>query len=1487
MLSKNLNGFKFLLILSILLLGVSDAWGSDTHYYAQLRTKVASNNTAGGKVYAGTSNSAPEASAYVTDSSSDKQDATNDGSGPAKTFYAFAKAEEGYSFTGWYTGDNGTGDYLGNASPLTVQVNASTTGDGTNTKTIYATFAENQAISVTFVPGTNGSYTVNGTKITASQSVTCEGTTSLVATASSGYKFFGWYTSDDGGTTRSYFSYSATASQTFLSATTVYADFIPTTTAVFIRNGNEAVRYKSLSDALSGFTSGVISVCQNGTVAAGNYTIPKNVTLLVPYDAAYTNLTKPTDVQTWASLSEFRRLSLAAGANITVNGSLCVAGRQWGTSSNNPGPGSVLGAYGVLDMSAGGHVSIEDKGVLHAYGFIIGKGDQSQSGTITIKNGGVVYEDIAINDLHGGGGTAACINGTKAKNDYELFVFNQYFVQNVEPKMTIEYGGSEIVYYDIQSSQGGDQGTANLIGKETSFLFQLSSGASITKWYDVTRDYQCYEVRGSLSMNGISIDAVVTTLTSTKFVLPLNNNMEITAKNGSTLNLPYSIKFQAGAGMIIEEGATVNVSKDLYFYDYQDWDKFGCGYAQTFGTTASGKKLSWHTLRDVSDPSKLGHAKLIVNGTLNINTGGALYTTSHGGSITSEGTGKIVFNAAGPTNNKNLYEIWSTYGKRADGAGLAQGETNAAEGQVYVGKYQYGKTWYIYGTPVECTPAQLLNSTTFKETYGDEFKYLATSGTAASTTINYRNGHWGWVEVWKDEDGTVLKAINTCTQQSGTAPSNPSHDCMTFTGWSTVTSTTNQEVIHTATYTTTTYAISYNAGANGSGTVEGGTKTCDVNFTLSSSKFTRTGYTQTGWSTSDGGAKVYDLGGAYTTDADITLYPFWTVIKYTITWRVDGLQNETTQVAYDAHPVYPHGTPTKGSTPQETFTFEGWSNGTTTFGKDETLPAVTGAATYTAQFKNHVRQYTVTWENINGSSSDETQVDYGRSPSYSVSPAYVGANGLLYKFTGWKAPDNTIYAPSDSLPTVVAALTYTAQYEQTSTLDVRGKQTIPTDVTVTTTTVHVSGSLNIEGSKTLTTTTLVLEASPTGSGQITGNIEADVAYLDYTLGSSQAIWYDIAVPWEVDATTGIYVDGVQKQLNKDFYLIYYNGALRASQNKHTDACWQFVNQEKPEPDKYMHPGRLYMIYIPNTGVNKLRFKRNGSGTIETPAIFVHEYNSTGTDVVNAGWNGIANPAIYKAYMNAGAATVDVGGTSAPVPNFAQKYVPEDNNYVVFNMADTLFRVSEPVFVQVAAERSVAVNAASFPAGAAPMRRAKVDNAYYEVQIAAGEDYTDRIFLLVVEGKEESYRIGLDLAKAGISAKVAQMWVSRYETKLCVNTTAPKGTSATYPLGIQVPVDGEYQIYSATEMQDNQQMYVTFNGRAIWNLAYGPYEVFLTQGTHTEYGLKLVQSPAVTTDIEAVIGEGLEVTGVRKVLIDNQIYIIREGAVYTINGQIVK
>ena len=73
------------------------------------------------------------------------------------------------------------------------------------------------------------------------------------------------------------------------------------------------------------------------------------------------------------------------------------------------------------------------------------------------------------------------------------------------------------------------------------------------------------------------------------------------------------------------------------------------------------------------------------------------------------------------------------------------------------------------------------------------------------------------------------------------------------------------------------YMVTYSPGVNGSGEQQTITKTHGVVLMLKGATYTRDGYTQTGWATSEGGVKAYDLGASYTANVAVTLYPFWTV----------------------------------------------------------------------------------------------------------------------------------------------------------------------------------------------------------------------------------------------------------------------------------------------------------------------------------------------------------------------------------------------------------------------------------------------------------------------------------------------------------------------------------------------------------------------------------------------------------------------------------
>lgn len=81
-----------------------------------------------------------------------------------------------------------------------------------------------------------------------------------------------------------------------------------------------------------------------------------------------------------------------------------------------------------------------------------------------------------------------------------------------------------------------------------------------------------------------------------------------------------------------------------------------------------------------------------------------------------------------------------------------------------------------------------------------------------------------------------------------------------------------------------TYTVTYLPGSYGSGSSATDTKYGGTTLTLRGRLFTRSGYYQSGWSTSaDGSGFAYGLGGSYSLNAAITLYPYWTIIKSTIT----------------------------------------------------------------------------------------------------------------------------------------------------------------------------------------------------------------------------------------------------------------------------------------------------------------------------------------------------------------------------------------------------------------------------------------------------------------------------------------------------------------------------------------------------------------------------------------------------------------------------
>ena len=134
--------------------------------------------------------------------------------------------------------------------------------------------------------------------------------------------------------------------------------------------------------------------------------------------------------------------------------------------------------------------------------------------------------------------------------------------------------------------------------------------------------------------------------------------------------------------------------------------------------------------------------------------------------------------------------------------------------------------------------------------------------------------------------------------------------------------------------------VTYQPGENGEGDAVTDIKFYNDILTLHGKLFTRTGYTQTGWATVDGGEKVYGFEDVYTKNEALTLYPVWNTNQYTITFDTNGgseiapiTQDYGTNITAPADPT------------REGYTFIGWDKEIPT-----TMPAEN--MTVTAQWKD-------------------------------------------------------------------------------------------------------------------------------------------------------------------------------------------------------------------------------------------------------------------------------------------------------------------------------------------------------------------------------------------------------------------------------------------------------------------------------------------------------------------------------------------------------
>ena len=440
--------------------------------------------------------------------------------------------------------------------------------------------------------------------------------------------------------------------------------FISNEIALF-SNGGEI--FSDLNEAINNAKNNsdkIVVLSRGGYLESGDYDILEGITLYIPNDYSVT-IYEGNDVikKTSDPLNEFRRLTLKENVNLNAKAgsNIYVAGIG---SGNFTGAGS--GGYGHIYLESNTSIiNIENGAELYCYGYITG------NGTIIAESGSNIYEFFQMTSWRGGTATSQMLN-----NEQKVFVINQYYVQNIEANFRIYSGANVIVRTGVVVlSMFLAPASCTFIGDNG--IFKISEGY-LERIYDYDSDRMIYNIIGKVSISSISLEISIAgiSIDSSKYVLPITNNITINVLSESEIIIEQDLALLPGVILNINEGSSMSFKDNtsLIIYDNDNW------YNQKFGGINNDLIQVRYVASLNGSPKKRNSSSDSIDATINLNgdifidNNSCLYTTlgsmvdgtySGGANIySSQGSGKIHFITG-------LGNLTSTYQARQNGTDIS------------------------------------------------------------------------------------------------------------------------------------------------------------------------------------------------------------------------------------------------------------------------------------------------------------------------------------------------------------------------------------------------------------------------------------------------------------------------------------------------------------------------------------------------------------------------------------------------------------------------------------------------------------------------------------------------------------------------------------------------------------------------------------------------------------------------------------------------
>lgn len=333
----------------------------------------------------------------------------------------------------------------------------------------------------------------------------------------------------------------------------------------------------------------------------------------------------------------YKTLVIPEGIEVIVNGKL-VVGAQTGKIEAGQKQNAVSGNY--CEITLGGTITLNNA-TLEVYGYIKGNGEIIANNTTVIENlylsgwmGGVQSAVRYIGNDKIDGASLAISGNLKIDNPTQ-FPFSQYELRSIQSRITINKGSKLQGYAKIATGKleqlGGlvkvpaqiNEAYLNFISSDasnaSSGLFRLvGNNSKIIKSMsgDRVRFDLFDEIKDGYTSLSVKVIKKTVSMTSEKVLFPIDGRTDITLKNGATFTQSYLFKALPGATITVESGGIYNLNGTLVMYDKSFTD------ISTYPYPGASR----------------GDAKLIVNGTMNVN--GAL-----GGNVTSDNAGTVAVGA--------------------------------------------------------------------------------------------------------------------------------------------------------------------------------------------------------------------------------------------------------------------------------------------------------------------------------------------------------------------------------------------------------------------------------------------------------------------------------------------------------------------------------------------------------------------------------------------------------------------------------------------------------------------------------------------------------------------------------------------------------------------------------------------------------------------------------------------------------------------------